>query len=145
MGRNRKTSDELDRKGAFDRNPSRGRSRANEPKPPAGIGEPPPEFLAKSMEGEKLLRAWRDLEATTASVRLTAADRLHFEVTARLLYRTRRYDAKVSESTALILALGKFGLNPSDRSKVSGHGKTEEEETDEWDEFASGGSVLPVQ
>ena len=102
MGANRKTSDELDRRGSFEKDAARGRARASEPKPVGGLGAPPPDFLVTDSNGLKLKQAWLDLEAATASVKLTSADRIHFELTARLLYRTRRYDAKVSESTALI-------------------------------------------
>lgn len=144
MGRNRKLTAELDRKGSFEKDPDRGRARALEPEPEGGLGAPPPDFLLSHRL--ELRRAWDDLVAATASVKLTSADRLHFEATARLMYRTRQSTAKTGDFTALTQALGKLGLTPVDRSRVPGHGKiTEDEESDAWDDYASGGSELRVQ
>jgi hypothetical protein len=146
MGRQRKPTSELDRRGAFDKNPERGRERANEPVVTDPLGDPPAEFLRKdSLHADRLLTAWKDLLSAAQEVKLTRADRIGFELAARLLVICRFGSPKSSDWNQLERFIAKFGLTPADRSRVQGHGKTAEEESDEWGELAEGKDGLPVQ
>jgi hypothetical protein len=146
MGRRRKSTEELDRRGAFDKDPKRGLERANEPVVNDELGLPPADFMnAKSPSSLSLRACWEDIIAGAREVKLTRADRIHVEMTARQLDKCRRPGAKSSDYGQLDRYLGKLGLNPADRSRVQGHGKTLEEEANEWDDLAEGKSGLPVQ
>ncbi|HZF97726.1 MAG TPA: hypothetical protein VEY92_05705 [Pseudoxanthomonas sp.] len=67
-------------------------------------------------------KCWKDiLEAAPAGV-LTNADRLYVEVAAELLAMKRQLGIQHMDSTKLNrleTMLGKLGLNPADRSRVS--------------------------
>lgn len=146
MGALRKSTAELDRKGAFDRNPARGRARAAEPQPKDPLGPPPADFYSKYADGPKLLEAWNELLVETKEVFLTSADRGHFEMTCRLRVRCRRMSAKTGDFAQLNKYQSQLGLNPASRSLVNAVGvKTTDEEEDEWEEAANGGTGLPVQ
>lgn len=142
MGAQRKTTAELERKGAFDKNPARGRDRAAEPVPIGELGPPPESFLRDS----KLLEAWNELLEETKDILLTNADRGHFEMTARLRVRCRSYRAKTGDFAQLNKYQSQLGLNPASRSLVHGKGKkTQEDEESDWEDLASGGTGIPVQ
>jgi hypothetical protein len=123
MGRARKSTEELERRGAFDKDPQRRKSRANEPVCRDVIGPPPGDFTHKaSPTSQGLLQAWNDLLAAAKEVRLTSADRIVVEATARLLYQTRYrgLDAKTGVYAQLAANLSRLGLTPADRSRVEG-------------------------
>jgi hypothetical protein len=146
VGRQRKTSDELERRGAFDKDPKRGLQRANEPVVNEDLGPPPAEFLkANSPTAVDMLACWNEILICAREVRLTRADRIHVEMTARQLYKCKRPGARSGDFGQLDRYLGKLGLNPADRSRVQGFGKTLEEEANEWDELADGKDGLSVQ
>jgi hypothetical protein len=146
MGRLRKSTEELDRKGAFAKDPKRGRARAGEPAPAAGIGSPPEEFLSKFNDGPKLLAAWHELIQEAKEVLLTTGDRTHFEMTCRLKVRCRKLGAKTGDFAQLNRHLAQLGLTPASRSAVQGTGgRNPDKEEDEWSEAAAGGSGLPIQ
>ncbi|QMV19682.1 hypothetical protein GOB94_14020 [Granulicella sp. 5B5] len=151
MGRHRKSTAELERKGAFNHDPARGQARSLEPVVTGPLGPPPPDFVPEGTElgyrnKAKLLQAWRDLEAATKEVLVTSADRLHFETTARLLAQSREPGAPTSVFSQLNRYLSQLGLNPASRSLVNGVGvKTTEQEEDEWKQAADGSTGLPVQ
>ena len=147
MGRQRKSTEELERRGAFDHNPARGRDRSAEPVVTDELGDPPADFLnPKSPTSLALLGCWNEIVAAAREVRLTRADRIHVEMTARQLYKCRRYGAKAGDYGQLDRFLSKLGLNPADRSRVQGVGrKSAAEEADEWGDLAEGKDGLPVQ
>src|ERR1700761_9251430 len=90
MGRARKSTEELERRGAFDKDPQRRKSRAREPVCTDVIGPPPLDFTSSTSPTSRgLLQAWNDVLAAAKEVRLTSADRIVVESTARLLYQTR--------------------------------------------------------
>jgi hypothetical protein len=62
---------------------------------------------------------WAEVTRSAPSGLLTKSDRLALEVLCRLVARTRTAEFKTSESNALLAVLGKFGLTPSDRLKMS--------------------------
>lgn len=147
MGRLRKTTEALDRSGAFDKNPARGRARAAEPQPKDALGPPPPDFTnPHSPNSLQLLRAWNELLVETKEVFLTSADRGHFEMTCRLRVRCRSLNAKTGDFAQLNKYQSQLGLNPASRSTVKAVGaKTADEEEKEWDELAGGEDGLRVQ
>lgn len=119
MGRNRKPSALLELNGAFKRNPSRGRARANEPKPSPGLGEPPARLSEKERE------AWGEIVDHAAPGVLCKSDRLIVEGCARILAKWwkegsgGRYGVSVGEQSLLWQGLAKLGFTPTDRSKVA--------------------------
>ena len=147
MGRLRKTTAELERTGAFDKNPKRGRERAAAPEPEGEIGPPPPGFCNPHSPTDLALREiWFELLQNAKEVRLTSADRIHVEMTCRLIYRCRRPGAKTGDFAQQNKYLAQLGLNPADRSRVQGHGrKSAEEEEGEWSEFADAGADVRLQ
>ena len=115
MARPRTATNVLALKGAFKKDPARGRERENEPEPNAGIG-PAPDSLA---EDERA--AWDQLVERCPRGVLGDCDANHMEVAAKLMAYTRR--VPVEEWQAAYIArldamLGKMGMNPADRSKV---------------------------
>ena len=146
MGRLRKTTAELDRKGAFDKNPQRGRARAGEPTPTGPLGPPPAEFLdPHSPTARDHLRAWNELLDEAKEVKLTSADRGHMEMTARLRVRCRRPGAKTGDFSLYDKYASKLGLNPASRSLVAGVGKKDaQSERSDWAAAASGSDGLSV-
>jgi hypothetical protein len=147
VGRNRKPTAELERKDAFKHDPARGRARAAEPVPEGKLGPPPESFgPPQSQTGAELRKIWDELADEAKEVLLTSADRTHFEMTVRLKWRCRRPGAKTGDFAQLNRYLGQLGLNPVDRSKViSVHGKSADDEEDEWEELESGGSGVRLQ
>lgn len=121
MGRPRKDRDLLQRTGAFDQHPARGRARANEPVVIDELGPPPTEFLNdRSPESIALKRAWDELKVETKEVRLTSGDRSLFISTCRLKVRCNRSTAKVGDFAQLKAHLIELGLTPRARSSVQG-------------------------
>ncbi len=115
MARPRTATNVLELRGAFAKNPSRGRERADEPVPLGEIGSAPESLV------EDEVAAWDYLVGITPAGVLGDCDRPHMEVAARLLAYSRR--VSVEDWSAMKIArldsmLGKMGLNPSDRSRV---------------------------
>lgn len=100
-------------RGAFKKHPERAAERENEPIVVEPLGDPP-----KSFEGDKL-QAWNDIVSTAPSGVLTKADRLAVEIAAGLLARHRIMPITGTDLSQLAGFLGKFGMTPSERSKVS--------------------------
>ena len=114
-GRPRKPSNVLDLKGAFKKDPSRGRARADEPIAMGEIGEAPAHLT------EPVAACWREIVGLAHKGVLCEVDRLIVEHAAHLLAQLRA-DSWLVHPSVLIrfeAALGKLGMTPSDRSKVS--------------------------
>lgn len=123
MARPRKPTNVLELKGAFKHDPSRGRERENEPAPKAGIGPPPPHLAADEQ------KVWDEIVGLAPVGVFGDCDRMHVEVTARLMALLRRVGIEAidpAKLNRLDAMLGKLGMNPSDRSKVKviGGGKS---------------------
>lgn len=101
--------------GAFEKNPARGRARANEPAPEGDIGDPPAAFSLS----EKL--AWKEIADTCHSGVLCRADRIVVELAARLLAEYRLAPLTFPDARLLRLnkLLSSFGMTPADRSRVT--------------------------
>ena len=115
-GRPRKPTKLLLLSGAAKNHPERLRQRAQEPEPDAGLGEPPDYFDAADRE------RWEELVAIVPAGVLTRMDRPAAETLCRLWARERRGDLKTSDRRLLVSLFGKFGLTPSERSKVHAPG-----------------------
>ena len=125
MARPRKPTAVLTLVGALKKNPQR--KRKNEPKPTAGIGK----FTEGSTDISEI---WNEVVSQVASGVLTISDRLALELVCRLIaeIRLKPDEISVGKVTALCNLLGRFGLTPADRSKVT---VPEEEKEDEWSGF----------
>lgn len=114
MGRPRTPTTVLELRGAFAKNPKRGRERAHEPAPPAGLGRPPKYFDAADRA------CWRELERVCERGVCTRMDRPKAELAARLWAQFRRGELDGRKTALLSSLLGLFGCSPSERSKVHG-------------------------
>lgn len=114
MGRPRIPTEELERRGAFEKNPARGEAREGEPKPEKLIGDPPAHFTEPQKD------AWREVVSRCHEGVLSDADSLAVEMAAVLLaqFRAAPDDFAVSKITRLNALLSQFGMTPSDRSRV---------------------------
>ena len=108
MARPRKPTKILELSGAFDKDPQR--KRPAEPQPTGELG-PPPKHLSADKRA-----VW--VELSEACFWATDADRQIMELAVVLMARFRS-DPKFNQVNHLLSALGKLGLTPSDRSKVS--------------------------
>lgn len=113
MPRSRTPTSILKARGSFKKHPER--RRPDEPQVTEELGEPP--AMLKSNE----LQAWRDIVEHCAAGVLRKSDRIAVEIAASLLAQYRRAPGKFPSAKLgrLEILLGKFGMNPSDRSKVS--------------------------
>lgn len=119
MGRPRKPTNVLELTGAFRKNPGRAAAREHEPKPADALVSPPASFNPETSTGARMLAIWHELVAQVPEGVLTTADAFHVELTCRLMFQVRIGCGKAGDYAQLNSLLGKMGLNPSDRSKIS--------------------------
>ena len=111
-------------RGAFDKDPKRGRERANEPKPQGPLGAPPEDFLRDTPEMKKHLAAWFELIDIAPPGVLTKSDRQHVKRTAQLMVKCDRDAAKDSTRAQLRAHLADIGCTPVGRTRIQvEHGK----------------------
>lgn len=103
----------LELRGAYKHQAGRREDRANEPVVTAPVGDPPEDFTGA------VLQAWNDINNWAPAGVLTIADRAAVESAARLLAGERDGTNTCPMGCRLDKLLGKFGMTPSDRSKVS--------------------------
>ena len=125
MGRPRTPSKVLEMRGAFDKNPQR--KRSDEPKPKAGLGNPPKQLAP----GAKAV--WKELAKHAPEGVFGDSDRIAVEIASVLLAEFREDPAEFSAARMARLdsLLGRFGMTPADRSKVVVDKGGEKE--DPWD------------
>jgi len=113
MGRPRTPTKVLEAKGAFKKHPER--RRDGEPEVTTPLGAPPNRLNESEVE------AWHEIAYSAPTGVLTSADRLDVELTARLLAQSWYHHDEMSDGARkqLQTQLGKYGMNPSDRSKLS--------------------------
>ena len=123
----------LELNGAFRKNPSRKKERANEPIPDQPIGDPPTR-LTKSQKA-----VWRELVKQMVPGVLMSSDRALLSVICILLDQFWRANSgeeveklKAGELTQLMRGLSALGLSPVDRTRVSVPPKPPE--PDGWDD-----------
>lgn len=115
MARPRTASNVLELRGAFKNHPGRGKDRASEPKADEPIGAAPDHL------SDEAKACWDEIVGLCHRGTLCRADRLAMEYAASLLSQMRA-GAWLCHPAVLIrfeVMLGKFGLTPADRSKVS--------------------------
>jgi phage terminase small subunit len=114
MPRPRTPTATLEAAGSFIRHPERRAARALEPQPQASLGDAP----AHLSEDEQAV--WAEIASLFASGVATNQDRIAFELLACLIsqFRNNRAGLKAGELSLLSSLLGRFGLTPSDRSRV---------------------------
>ncbi|MCW7542004.1 hypothetical protein OOT46_29845 [Aquabacterium sp. A7-Y] len=115
MAKSRTPSNVLALRGAFKKDPARGRARQNEPDSNGDVGEPP-----ASMD-EEVKACWREIMSLTHPGVVCKADRLALEMAAHLLHQLRQANWLMPPGllTRYETLIGKFGMTPADRSKVS--------------------------
>lgn len=118
MGRPRKPTGLHLLNGSVDKNPARFVERAEEPHDDRPLG-PPPEFLRPDQRV-----AWLEIERLAPW--LAFGDRIAVEMAAVLLARFRIDPGSMAPAlyTRLETILGRLGMTPSDRSRVTVPGKT---------------------
>jgi hypothetical protein len=129
----------LELNGAFKKNPSRGRARADEPRPEDPLGPPPEDWVRRAEHSQKhieLLRAWEEIVGQAAFGVLTSADRDCVEMAARLKYKIRFEKWTSGDAAQLKVYLRSMGLTPEDRARVTG-AKKSVETANEWAEAAA--------
>lgn len=114
-GRPRTPSNVLEMRGAFAKNPKRAAERVGEPEPNGAIGAPPNHLKEAAAE------CWTEIVSLTAPGVLCRSDRLAVEMAANILAQLRACDwnAPAAVLTRYETLIGKFGMTPSDRSKVN--------------------------
>jgi hypothetical protein len=102
-------------RGAFKKDPQRRDARSNEPESTGELGDPPAEWE------EKLKACWREIVGLVAPGVLQKSDRLAVEMAANMLMQMReaKWNVPAAYLTRYETLLGKFGMTPSERSKVS--------------------------
>lgn len=113
MPRHRKPTNLLLLNGAIDHDPKRYANRTQEPKPTGDLGAPPAHFE------EQLTQIWNELVEQVPPGVLTSADRFILEITCSLTLKMRNLTISTGETTQLISCLGRLGLTPADRSRVT--------------------------
>ena len=126
MSRPRTPTAILDITGAFKKDPQR--RRHGEPATKGPIG-PAPET-----PGKTFVQAWDDIVGDAPVGVLTSADRIYVEIVARLLVEMREDFAGMMTSRLALLTtmLGKMGMNPSDRARLTVPAQPEPDPADEY-------------
>jgi hypothetical protein len=135
MGRPRKPTNVLELTGAFRKNPSRAAAREHEPRPADPLVKPPASFNPETSTGSRMLAIWHELVSQAPDGVLTTADAFHVELTCRLMFQVRIGSGKAGDYAQLNSLLGKMGLNPADRSKIS---VSNEPKEDKFESFMRG-------
>src|SRR6185369_3569970 len=120
MARPRTPSNILDLRGAFKKDPQRGRDREDEPEPKAPVGDAPEHFT------DEQKAAWKYIVGIAPLGVLGDSDRAYLEIAAELFALKRDVGVKEMESSKLNrleTMLSKLGLNPADRSRVKVGGR----------------------
>lgn len=115
MARPRTPTNVLDARGSFRKHPERAAEREGEPETNGDIGDPPAHMTDYEQS------CWHEFVAVAFSGTLCKADRLTVELAACLIAKSRTQPDKflAAERQQLIALYGRFGMTPSDRSKVS--------------------------
>jgi hypothetical protein len=113
MARPRKPTRLLELKGAFKKDPARGRARGREPVPSGPLGDPPAHFDRKHKA------CWLEIQHIAPDGVLAISDRFIVEIAVDLMVEFRSKEGLgTGLLTVLVSCLGKMGLNPADRSKL---------------------------
>lgn len=113
MSRPRKPTSVLNAAGAFRKNPQR--KRDGEPETTGPIGTPRESLSTTEVE------CWQEIVDCAPLGVLTRSDRIFVEIVAGLMAEMRAdfEGMQTSRLALLVTMLGKAGLNPSDRARLS--------------------------
>lgn len=132
MARPRTPTSLLELRGAFKEHPERKAERANEPRPTEPLGKPPSGMTAAQK------KVWKELASLVVPGVLTISDRIAVELAVVLTSRLRDGSIKTQEISILTTLLGKLGMTPSDRAKVSAVPQPKETSNeDSWSDFVT--------
>ena len=131
MARPRKPSATLELTGAYKKNSQR--RHKLEPRPEDGPGDPP---LFMSFDEQEI---WREIIAMCEPGVFGPSDRVALEIVTKLFYEFRfSYDTfTAAKLNRLETFLARFGMTPSDRSKVAVKPKPKKSLYEELDDDAS--------
>lgn len=108
--------------------PGRYKNRLQEPKPRAGIGNSPAHLTPE----QKVI--WREIVQTVPAGVLALSDRILVEVAVRAVERLRSGQIhRAAEITTLLRVLGKLGMSPIDRARLSIQPEPEAPVNDPWE------------
>lgn len=112
MARPRTPTNVLDARGSFRKHPERARI---EPEASGPLSAPPDHLP------EPVLQCWQEIASAAPVGVITDSDRLALEIAANLLaqFRTDPIEFTAARLVRLEVLLGKFGMTPADRSRVS--------------------------
>lgn len=112
MARPRTPTNVLDARGSFRKHPERKRT---DPATSGPLTEPP------SHLSEQALACWKEIAGAAPLEVLTNSDRIALEMAAMLLaqFRADPVEFPAMKLTRLEVLLGKFGMTPADRARVS--------------------------
>jgi hypothetical protein len=71
------------------------------------------------VQAARLRAIWVELVSQVPPGVLTVSDRMHVELTCRLMDRVRTKEARSGDYSRLDVLLGKMAMNPADRSRVN--------------------------
>jgi hypothetical protein len=119
MARPRTPTNVLEMRGAYKKNPQR--KREDEPEVATGLGPAPDYFSPEQAD------AWNVITSQCHAGVLCHADGIAVEIAAVLLanFRANPVDMPAAKLARLDSLLARFGMTPSDRSKVAGAKKEE--------------------
>lgn len=129
MSRPRTPTAVLEARGAYENHPERRVSREHEPQPTAGIGNAPKHFTAEQK------KIWKEFVKIVPPGVLFNSDRWLLETLVVLKSREREGTISDTARSQMIACLGKLGMTPADRSKVSAvpASAKKQKETSAWD------------
>lgn len=113
MPQRRTSTRVLKARGSHVRHPERARARAREPKFTGPLGAPPEKMRPLHRE------LWFELATIVPPGVAEHSDRWTFEVLVCLMAKFREHRALGGEVSQLLSLLAKFGMTPSDRSRVN--------------------------
>jgi hypothetical protein len=129
MARPRKPTAALQLAGAFQKNPSRARERANEPVPEGAIGEAPDTLT------DEAAHIWDDM--ARVGFWLTDADAFLLEIAANMMASFRRGSFESKDISVLVNTLNKLGFGPAERSKIKAPRAKDDEAPSGFERFNS--------
>jgi phage terminase small subunit len=117
----------MEAKGAFIKHPER--RRPHEPRPTGELGNAPSYFTKE----EK--KVWKELKEMSLPGVLANSDRWAVETACMLMAKQRNREIKTQEVQMLLSVLGKLGMTPADRAKVTAVPPIEQGKEDAWGKF----------
>src|SRR5215469_3575125 len=129
MPQRRVSTQVLKQRGSFRVNPGRYKDRLAEPKPSGVLGGPPKHLTREQR------KIWRELLEIIPTGVACRYDRAAVELLVALMEKLRARQASCTDLLRLESLLSRFGMTPSDRSRVRVTSTASSEGSDPLDEF----------